>query len=316
MIPPPLGEKMQAPMKELRFLLEDAAIASLQAIVSRFPPRGVVAIGAALGRLGLALDRRRRRTTIANLRAALGESETEVEIRRIAGACWRHFGRIALEALSFPALSANDIGTRVRYRGLEHIRAAYEKKNGVLLFSGHFGNWELVALMQGFLGLPLALVTKPIYNPRLERRLARIRELSGNAVIHRQGAVKEMLRELERGSGVAIVIDQDAKEAGVFVPFFGRLASTTPTLALLALKTGAAVVPVFSLPREDGGYDVVYEPEIAVAPTGNRDADVLRVTAECTRTIERWVRAHPDLWSWMHRRWRTKPPPVTPGRDA
>lgn len=294
-------------MRELRFLLEDLAFGLLGAVVSRLPARGVVAVGAAVGRLGFALDRRRRRTTLANLRAALGDSPAEPEIRRIALGCWRHFGRITVEALAFPRLSAADVGGRVRYGGLEHVRAAYERRNGVLLFSGHFGNWELVALMQGFLGLPLALVTKPIYNPRLERRLARLRTLSGNTVIHREGAVKEMLRRLERGGGIAIVIDQDAKDGGVFVPFFGRPASTTPALALLALKTEAAVVPVFSFPREDGGYDVVYEPEIRIAPTGDRDADVLRLTAACTAAIERRVRERPELWSWMHRRWRTAP---------
>ena len=300
-------------MRTLRFVIEDLAFALLGAVAALLPPRGVVAVGAGLGRLGFALDRRRRRTTLANLRSAFGSSAPEPEIRRVARDCWRHFGRIAVEALAFPRLSAADAGTRVRYRGLEHVRAAYAKGKGVLVFSGHFGNWELVALMQGFLGLPLALVTKPIYNPRLERRLARLRSLSGNAVIHREGAVKEMLRRLKEGGGVAIVIDQDAKDGGIFVPFFGRPASTTPTLALLALKTGAAVVPVFSLPREDGGYDVVYEPEIPFSPTGDREADVSRLTEECTAVIERHVRERPELWSWMHRRWRTAPTAAAPG---
>jgi KDO2-lipid IV(A) lauroyltransferase len=88
----------------------------------------------------------------------------------------------------------------------------------------------------------------------------------------------------------------------------GSPACTTPSLALVALRTGAAVVPTYSLPGEDGSYNVVYEPEIEVTSTGDLDADVHRLTAECTAHIERWVRARPELWLWMHRRWKTRPP--------
>jgi KDO2-lipid IV(A) lauroyltransferase len=117
-----------------------------------------------------------------------------------------------------------------------------------------------------------------------------------------------MLRALGRGEGVAFVPDQDARRDGIFVPFFGRPASTTPTLALMALRTGAAVVPTFSVPAGDGSWLVVYEPEVEVAPTADREADVHRITAECTAIIERWIRRRPELWLWMHRRWKTRPP--------
>ena len=127
-----------------------------------------------------------------------------------------------------------------------------------------------------------------------------------------------MMRVVRGGGGIAIVIDQDARDGGVFVPFLGRPASTTPTLALLALRTGAAIVPVVSRPRPDGGYDVEYEPAIPVEPTGDRDADVVRLTARCTAVIERWVRERPEFWLWMHRRWKTRPPdrPGVSDRDC
>jgi KDO2-lipid IV(A) lauroyltransferase len=200
----------------------------------------------------------------------------------------------------------------VHYRGLEHIRAAYARGRGVLLFSGHYGHWELIALMQGHLGLPLALVARPLDNPRLERLLFALRTGSGNRVIHKRRAVREMLRTLHDGSGVAIVLDQDARGDGVFVPFFGRLASTTPTLALLALRSGAAVVPTYSLPRPDRSWDVVYEPALPIRPSGDTPADVLRITAACTARIESWIRERPELWLWMHRRWKTRPAEQAP----
>ena len=129
------------------------------------------------------------------------------------------------------------------------------------------------------LALPLALLARPLDNPSLEDMLARRRGLSGNRIIHKRKAVRELLRVLREGQGVAIVLDQDARRDGVFVPFFGRPASTTPTLALLALRTGAPVLPVFSHPLPDGSYRVVYEPDMEIVATEDRDADVERITA-------------------------------------
>jgi KDO2-lipid IV(A) lauroyltransferase len=138
--------------------------------------------------------------------------------------------------------------------------------------------------------------------------LARLRGGSGNRIAHKRDAVREMLRALRQEIGVAIVIDQDARDAGIFVPFFGRPASTTPTLGLLAVRTGAAILPTFSVPNPDGSYRIVYEPEVTWQASGDRDTDVYEVTARCTAIIEKWVRKHPELWLWMHRRWKTRPP--------
>jgi Kdo2-lipid IVA lauroyltransferase/acyltransferase len=297
-------------LRKLRFAIEAAAFDALLQM-ARWTPRWLLLrTGSTAGTIGRAIDRRHVRIARENLRLAYGASLPEREAKRIVAACWRHFGKITFDSLAFPRRAASDAGSLVRYEGLEHIRAAYDRGKGVLLFSGHYGSWELVALMQGFLGMRLALVTRPLDNPELETMLARLRGGSGNTVVHKRRAVREMIKTLHDGGGVAIVIDQDARGDGVFVPFFGVLASTTPTLALLALRTGAAVVPVVSTLEEDGTYRVAYEPEIPVVPTGDRDADVLRLTAACTASIERWVRARPEQWLWMHRRWKTRPSPL------
>ena len=295
-------------MKRLRFALEVAAVRVLLAAVRVVPRRALLATGSAIGTLWYLLDARHRRVATENLHRAFGDALPDREVRRIVRACWRHYGRTLLDTLSFGELSYAAVGTRVRYRGLEHIRGAYASGRGVLLFSAHYGHWELVAMMQGLLGMPLTMVTRPLDNPELERVLGALRSRSGNTILHRRSAVREIVATLRRGGGVAILIDQDAHGAGVFVPFFDVPASTTPTLALLALRTGAAVVPVFSVPQPDGTYDVVYEPEVDVRATDDRAADVRRITAECTGIVERWVRAHPELWLWMHRRWKTAQP--------
>jgi KDO2-lipid IV(A) lauroyltransferase len=203
------------------------------------------------------------------------------------------------------------VGTTVHYEGLAHLQEAYARGRGVLLFSGHFGQWELTALLQGYLELPLVLITRPLDNPALERRLAVLRQRSGNRVIHKRSAVREMVKALRQGIGVAIVIDQDAGPDGVFVPFFGRMASTTPTLARIALRTGAAVIPTFSIPEPDGTYRAIYGPEVVIEKSGDSRIDTLRLTAACTATLETWVRRRPEHWLWMHRRWKTEAPEGT-----
>jgi KDO2-lipid IV(A) lauroyltransferase len=303
-------------MRRVRFALEAAAFRILLGAAGVIPRRGLLAVGSLAGRAGAVADRRHRRIALENLRRAFGPGIDGRDARRIVRECWRHFGRITLDTLYFPRFGPAAIGRIVHYEGLDTIRAAYARGRGVLLFSGHFGHWELTALMQGFLGLPLALVARPLDNGRLERMLADLRGRSGNRVIHKRRAVREALHVLRAGGGVAIVLDQDARSEGVFVPFFGRPASTTPTLALLALRTGAAVVPTYSLPRPDGSYLVVYEPEVEIVSTGDRAADVRRITARCTEILEGWIRRRPELWLWMHRRWKTRPPEESAGAQA
>jgi KDO2-lipid IV(A) lauroyltransferase len=302
-------------MRQLRFLLEAAAFRTLLALAAIVPRSWLLAVGAALGSSAYRLDRRHREIGIANLLAA-GVARSEHDARAISLACWRHFGRILLDTLAFERFSAASVGPIVEYEGLEHLRRAYATGRGAICFSAHFGHWELSGLMQGHLGMKLALVARPLDNPRLEEILRRLRGSSGNQVVHRRNALKVMLAALRRGDGVAILIDQDARDAGVFVPFFGRPASTTPVLALLALRTGAPLIPSFSIPLPGGRYRIVYEAPIAVAATGDRDADVQRITAECTAVLERWISAYPELWLWMHRRWKTTSPLESKGAAA
>jgi len=292
---------------KLRFQLETAVFRLTIGLARVLPRRLLLALGGFAGELGWLFDGRHRRIALDNVRMAYGDTISPAEAHRLVRRCWRHFGRISVDLLRFERYGPETL-EKIRFEGLDHIRAAYARGRGVLVFSGHFGHWELNALMQGYLGLPLALVTRPLDNPRLEELLAKIRSSSGNQVLHKRNAVRAMRKALSQGVGVAIVIDQDAHADGVFVPFFGRPASTTPTLAVLALRTGAAVVPTFSVAGPDGTYVVHYGPEVRVESTGDRNEDIRRVTAECTAIIEQWVRRHPEMWLWMHRRWKTPPP--------
>ena len=295
-------------MTGLRYLLEAGLFAFLLAVTRLLPRRTVRSIGRFAGDLGRLVDRRHHAIALANLTAALPDLDRK-QVERIARRCWRHFGEILLDTLNVRKLGPRSVGLDVHYEGLEHLREAYRRGRGVLVFTGHFGHWELMAQMQGHIGLPMSFVARPLDNPRLEKQLAALRGRSGNTLIYKRNAIRAMMRAIRSGQIAGLLIDQDARNDGVFVPFFGRPASTTPTLALLAIRTGAPIIPFLSLPGPNGSWRIISLPAVQVDPTADRNREVERITARCTAIIEDWVRENPELWLWMHRRWKTRPAP-------
>jgi len=294
--------------RRLRAASENLAATCLLTLARWLPRPWLLSIGSTAGALADRFDRRHTSVALKNLELAFGDALSPDQRRRIVRACWRHYGRITCDAAAFHRLSSEDIGRRIRYEGLEHLRAAHGEGKGVLLVMGHFGHWELVAYMQAFLGYPLVGITNPLANPRLEAILESLRSGSGNVAIPKEGALRGVLRALARGMGVVVMIDQDARESGIFVPFFGRMSSTIPTVGTLHLKTRAAVIAAFSYPEPDGGWRIVYERLSFPGLTGDRERDVRRITAETTALLEARIRERPELWLWMHRRWKTPPP--------
>jgi KDO2-lipid IV(A) lauroyltransferase len=299
-------------MNRIRLGTEVLALESALALARTLPRRAVLSLGGFIGALAGRLDRRHQTIARENLRRAFGSAMGDAERERVLRACWRHFGRITFDALLFPKLDKDALGSILKVEGLDNARDALSQGRGLLVFSAHYGHWEAGAYAMGLLDIPFAVIARPLDNPVLDRRLIELRRGSGNEVIPKRRAVRETLRALARGSGVAILIDQDAGAEGVFVPFFGRVASTTPTLALLALRTEAPIVPVFAHVEADGTITVHIEPAVPVHPTGDRQADVVRLTGDCTAIVERWVRRSPEQWLWMHRRFKTRPPGEPP----
>ncbi len=178
---------------------------------------------------------------------------------------------------------------------------------GIFFLTGHFGNWELLAATHGLAGFGLSVVVRPLDNPYLEALIARARERSGLRAISKREAVQGVRAALARGECIGILLDQDAGRDGVFVPFLGHPASTSRALAVLAIKTRAPVVPAFIHRLPDGGHELVLDPEIPLAITGDLDHDIEVNTARFTEAIERHVLAHPEQWFWVHRRWKSRP---------
>ena len=283
--------------------LEFAAVRLVSAVVSLLPMPLVRRCGAALGRFVSAVDRRHRRIALENLAAAF-PSRPEAELRVLARMMFAHFGSLLLELLKFGTYSPEQMRGAIDVEGAERARQAYDQQRGVLFFTGHFGYWEIQAIVEPLHGHPISVLARPLDNARLNEMLERIRTRTGNAVVYREGAVRKVLRELAANHGVALLIDQHIHTPdAVYVDFFGRPAATTSALAALALRTGAPVVPVFALPLPGGRYRLVYEHPVDPPQADTPDA-VREFTQRCTDVLEMYVRRHPELWLWMHRRWR------------
>jgi Kdo2-lipid IVA lauroyltransferase/acyltransferase len=291
--------------------IEYALVRMLIAIVRVMPERLVRASGTALGLAFYTIDGPHRRIAHRNLAAAF-PGRSEADRRSIARAAFAHFGRLLFQLLAFSTLSPQAMLERVEFEGEERARLAYAQRKGVLFVTGHFGFWELHAMVHALQIEPIGLLARPLDNPYLNELLESIRQRTGNSVIYRRGTIRRVMRALEVGQGVAVLIDQHIMSRdAIYVDFFERPAATTSVVAALALRTGAPVVPVFALPLPDGRIRVIYEHPVE-PPRGQTDDAVREFTQRCTDVLEMYVRRHPDLWLWMHRRWRdTGPPPET-----
>ena len=268
-----------------------------------FPMSAVRAVGRAVGRLAYTIDAPHRRIALENLENAF-PARPEGERRELAQAMFAHFGALLFELLKFSTWSREQMLASVESEGEDRVRQVLQQGRGVLFFTGHFGYWEIHALAHALQFDPNSVLARPLDNPILDAMLEQIRTRTGNTVIQRRGAVRRILRDLASGRGVAILIDQHLHEAdAVMVAFFQRPAATTSALAALALRTGAPVVPVFALPLPHGRYRLIYEHPVEPPLADTPDA-IREYTQRCTDVLEMYVRRHPELWLWMHRRWR------------
>ncbi|MBI2835540.1 MAG: lysophospholipid acyltransferase family protein [Acidobacteria bacterium] len=290
----------------MRQRLEYAGVRVVATAVRFMPCVLVRACGRILGFAFYVFDGPHRRLAYENLRAAF-PLRSRREQRAVARAVFAHFGRVLMELLKFSSLPPRRMLQMIEIEGEERVRSAHANGRGVLFFTGHFGFWEIHAIAHALLFSPTAVVGRALDNPQLNALLERVRSCTGNHVIYRRGAIRRILRALGSNDGVALLIDQHIQSGdAVYIDFFSRPAATTSALAALALRTGAPVIPVFALPLPGGRYKIIYEH--TVEPPRKDAPDAIReFTQRCTDVLEMYVRRYPELWLWMHRRWRDIP---------
>jgi Kdo2-lipid IVA lauroyltransferase/acyltransferase len=294
----------------VRYRLEFAVARTVRAILRLMPMTAVRGCGGAFGAIVSVVDRFHRRIALKNLARAF-PSRSAGERALVCRGMFMHFGRLLLELIQFSSLTREQMLACVEVEGQEHVRQAYQQGKGVLYFTGHFGYWEIQAIAFALHAEPISVVARPLDNPYLHAMLEQIRTCTGNTVIYRQGGLRRVMRDLQSNRGVAMLIDQHLHSDAVSIEFFNRPAATTSALAALALRTGAAVIPVFALPLPGGRYRLIYDCPVPLPHDKGPDA-IRELTQRCTDVLEMYVRRDPHLWLWMHRRWRDAEPSAEP----
>ncbi|MEO5989173.1 MAG: lysophospholipid acyltransferase family protein [Candidatus Eisenbacteria bacterium] len=259
-------------------------------------------LGSAIGALGL-----RGKVARENLARAFPERPV-AEREALLAENYRELGRVAAEYPHMPGIVRSAEGEVVLpVQGLAHLEAAAALGRGVILMTGHFGNFELLGAWLTRWN-PVDFVVKPLSNPGAETWLADIRARSGVGNISTGGGVKRVFQALRQKRWVAMLADQDARRHGVFVPYFGIPSSTPEGPARIALASGAPIVFGWVVRQGDGRHQLTIEPPLLSRGDPRDEAAVIALTAQHTALLEAAVRHAPQAWFWLHRRWKTAPP--------
>lgn len=260
--------------------------------------------GKNLGRFASFILTKRMGITIDNLRNAFPEKSTN-ELKIIATKVFENLGISITELLWFPNLNQKIISKLVNYKNLEKMIDRYKEGKGVIMLSGHFGNWELLALATGCLSkIPLTIIVKTQANLWVDKIVNQHRTLFGNKVVPMEFSVREILSTLNKGGIVAMVADQSAAKESIFVEFFGRQVATFQGPAVFALRTGAPVQMVIITRNSDYTYDVLFEEIVTSDLTEYNEENIFELTRRHTLILEKYIRLFPDHWMWTHRRWK------------
>ncbi|MBZ0220402.1 MAG: lysophospholipid acyltransferase family protein [Candidatus Methylomirabilis sp.] len=282
---------------------------ALSFLLGHMPYRTVFLLGGALGSIAFRVLKKHRNIALGNLDRAFGPALGQAEKMRIARNVFRNLSIMLLEFTRLPWLSRGKMDKLVQWTGLENMERALARGKGVIILTAHFGNWELLGACLGLRGYRPEIVVRELDNSLFERFVTWVRTRSGNRIVYKKGAMRKLMKGLARNSAVAILVDQNVtRSEGFFVDFFGVPACSNKGPALLALASGAPVVPVF-IRRRGPGHLIEVQKEVEVASTGDREKDAAVNTARFARVVEEMVRRHPEEWFWVHNRWKTRPAP-------
>lgn len=264
-----------------------------------------------LGSLAYYFAGETRRLTIKHLSLAFSEKSPD-DIKTLAKHTFKMLGKNSGEILRASKIKTiEELNAILVTHGYENFEVANKKGKGVIFLTCHLGAFDLQVTNMSMRGLNPNIIGTPLKDPRLNELLWDYRNAHGAVAIARGKETFRMIKVLKSGGSVALLIDQDTRVKTVFVDFFGKQAATPAGATIMALKTGAAVVPTYIHLGEDGLQHMHILPEIPLRVTDNEEDDVVYNTQILTNFIEDTIRKHPEQWVWMHERWKTQPEDVT-----
>lgn len=293
--------------------IEYAVARGIFGLLEMLPRRIAVFIGLMVARLGYYVLPHLRRVALRNLEIVFPDMESSEKTRLIKRS-FESLGRMLGEASQFGRISREKISEVIEFRFDPAEESVYNEfrsqGRGAIILSPHLGNWELLVFAYSAIREPVSYLARPIDNPLVEELTIRVRTRFGNRPINKSNSVTEAVRILREGGTLGILADVNAHpREGVFVPFFGIPACTSSGVAMLAKRTNAIIVPLCGVwDAAEGLYRVAHGRIIEPADTGDRQRDIVETTAAFTAEIEKFVRAYPDQWLWIHKRWKTRPP--------
>ncbi len=299
--------RKQSAALRLRYRLEYALYRAGKALLFLLPESAIRRLGPVSGRVGYLLDRRHRKVARDNLQLALPDL-TAGQRDELALSAFENFGRSLVSGIAYWRLNKPAFLERLEMVGGHHILSAEARDRGVIFLTAHLGNWEALPQLTAIRNRPMSFVIRPLDNPYIERDLKKVRERFGNKTIAKRSAALKMMRILRNKGRVGILIDQRVHpREGKAYPFFGRPAVTTLLPAQLSLRTGAPVVPVFALPEDDWRRFKIIITEPIYPPDEATRSSADELTTQYLEVMEQAIRKYPELWLWMHRRWRVNP---------
>ena len=294
--------------KNIKYALLVAAIKMLLVVIRVLPRKATMSLFGNLGALAFRLLKKERIKTISNLTIAYGEAKSSAEIAGMAKEVWVNLGKSGAEfAIKMGQEKPEDFFKDLKVTGNEYLQEAIKRGKGGLALISHMGCWEGTAMGVPMLGVPAYAIGKKLGNEKLNSLLFESRGKKGVPTLARGSSYKTILRVLAENNVVGILIDQDTEVRGVFVDFYGKPAYTPIGAAMLAMDSGAPVLPMFYLKKDDDTYEFIIEKEIPLVMTGNRRQDMKENTRRFHEVIEEYIKKYPTQWVWMHNRWKTTP---------
>jgi len=296
----------------IRNFLEYVAVRWCAVLLAATPERAAFRIGSLLGRILYYSDPKHRKIAERNLQHAFGGSRSPGWIRNTACQVYEHFGHSFAEIVQFRhKLRPDTIAKYFTFEGVENLRRAQQRGKGVIIVTGHIGNWESAGVAIAGAITPITSVARPLDNPLLDSYLVRARRTTGQRIVPKRGALRAMVNVLRSGGTMIVVGDQHAGADGIVVDFFGQPASTIGSVASLAVRFDAAIVPGYSRRVAPFRHCVQFDEPLLADRAAARQDEVRRLTEQFTKRLESYVRQCPDQWLWLHRRWRAAWPADT-----
>ncbi|MHB9024789.1 MAG: lysophospholipid acyltransferase family protein [Armatimonadota bacterium] len=304
-----LQSKSRNGWRRCRSFIGNVGLFSLARIAHRLPLSVACAVGHALAALGPLVSGRHYRRVRDDIQRFLGDGATPREARQLTQRYYRHLGESLMEFLRLPYMTDDEVRHWVRVDGMEHLDAAIAEGHGVIMLTGHLGNWELCGTMMGLSPYPTTAIAREQRETGITTLYNRIREAHGLKVVSMTD-VRACIRVLKRNECLGVVGDVNARVPGAFIQFLGRPAATYTGTAYLALTTGATILPIFDERLPDHTHCCRIGPPIPVSRTGDRARDVLITTLRTQYVIQQEIRRRPAEWFWQLQRWKTRPEDV------